>query len=109
MTDAHELTVRIEETDTGEYRAQVDEAPEQHFAAGEDPMVAARGALAVARKAVYSGLEDQDESDPRILEWSMEAPRLVRCRSRCCGAFHRRERTKRLSIPTVSLRVTRRT
>lgn len=68
MTDAHELTVRIEKTDAGEYRARIDEAPERHFAAGEDPMVAARGALAVAREAVYSGLEDRDGSDPLILE-----------------------------------------
>lgn len=67
MADAHELTVRIEETEAGGYRARVDEAPERHFAAGEDPMVAARGALAVARQAIYSGLdEDRDEAD-RIL------------------------------------------
>lgn len=58
MIDEHELTVRIAETETGEYRTLVVEAPERHFATGEDPMVTARGALGVAPEAVYAAVDD---------------------------------------------------
>ena len=57
MPDEHELTIRIEETASGDYRARVDGASERHFAECEDPIEAARGALAVARGVVDSAVE----------------------------------------------------
>lgn len=68
MSNEHDLTLRIEETETGSYRARVEEAPERHVATGEDPMVAVRGALAVARGVVDStvGYERSAEND-RVL------------------------------------------
>jgi hypothetical protein len=43
MPDEYELTIRIEETETGEYRAQVAGVAERHYATCEDPIEAARG------------------------------------------------------------------
>lgn len=67
MSPAREVTIRIEETETGTYRARVAEAPPDRVATGDDPMVAVRGALAVARDAVdaaagYDHGPDVDDS-----------------------------------------------
>lgn len=52
MNTQHELTIEIEETETGEYRARVTSAPDGHAAVCDDPGVAVRGAVAVARGAL---------------------------------------------------------
>jgi hypothetical protein len=63
MGKEHELTVRIEETETGSYRARLAAAPERHFAESEDLLVAARGALAVARRTVEAAVGDDRRAD----------------------------------------------
>ena len=63
MGDEHELTVRITEMESGSYRARLAAAPTGHFAEAEDPLVAARGALAVARETVREAVEDDSRTE----------------------------------------------
>jgi hypothetical protein len=66
MSEDGEITITVERTETGTYRASVDGVPPERFATGEDPMVAVRGALAVARDAVDAAAEYERRPDPEV-------------------------------------------
>ncbi len=63
MTNKHQLTITIEETDGG-YQAQVADGSRQHRARGSDPMVAIRGAIAVSQATVDNIVDYNRTTDP---------------------------------------------
>ena len=68
MPEEYELTIRIEETETGAYRARVADVAERHFAKSGDPIEAARGALAAVRGRIDAAV-DHDRSAEPDHEW----------------------------------------
>ena len=64
MPEEHELTIRIEETKTGAYRARVSDVADRHFAKSDDPIEAARGALAAVRGRIDESVDYDRSAGP---------------------------------------------